>query len=120
MYLGSRKPRRRDSPWRVLTLVILIVCGLYVIREQVGGADWTRPFDPTATPTRSAEHYFEEAEDLYVEGLLDEALESYRQAFAIDPEDNVALFRLVRLMVIQGQTHCLTPRIYCQPTSPWT
>ena len=62
MYLGSRKPKRQDSPWRVLTLVILIVCGVYIIREQIGEADWTRPFDPTATPTRSAEHYFEEAE----------------------------------------------------------
>ncbi len=104
MYLGAPKPKRHDSPWRVLVLVILIIGGLYVLRQQVGGASWTRPFDPTPTPTRSAESYFDEAEALYNDGLLDQALVAYRQAFAVDSQDNVALFRLARLMVLRGQT----------------
>jgi tetratricopeptide (TPR) repeat protein len=103
MYLGSQKPKRRDSPWRVLVLVVLIIGGLYVVREQLGGASWTRPFDPTPTPTRSAESYFDEGETLYEEGLLDEAIVSYAYAFRVDSTDNVALFRLVRLMVFQGR-----------------
>lgn len=103
MYLDSRKPRRRDSPWRVLVLVVLIIGGLYVIREQLEGASWTRPFDPTPTPTRSADSFFEEGELLYDEGLLDEAIAAYESAFAIDPEDNVALYRLVRLMTFQDR-----------------
>ena len=65
MYIGPRKPRRRDSPWRVLVLTILIIGGLYVLREQLTGASWARPFDPTPTPTRSSESYFDEAEALY-------------------------------------------------------
>ena len=65
MYLGSDKPRRSDSPWRVLILVILIVAGVYVIREQIGGASWARPFDPTPTPTRNPESYFDEGDVLY-------------------------------------------------------
>lgn len=104
MYLTPRKPRRRDSVGRVLILVVLIIGGLYIIREQVSGADWTRPFDPTPTPTRSAESFFEEAEALYQEGMLDEAIVAYRQAFTLDPEDNVALFKLARLMIVRGQT----------------
>jgi tetratricopeptide (TPR) repeat protein len=103
MYLGSQKPKRRDSPWRVLVLVVLIIGGLYVVREQLGGASWTRPFDPTPTPTRSAESYFDEGEGFYDEGLLDEAIVAYEHAFRADPEDNLALFRLARLMVIQGR-----------------
>jgi len=104
MYLDSRKPRRKDSPWRVLVLVVLIIGGLYVIREQLEGASWTRPFDPTPAPTRSADSYFEEGELLYDEGLLDEAIEAYESAFAVDPEDNVALYRLVRLMAFRDRT----------------
>jgi tetratricopeptide (TPR) repeat protein len=103
MYLDSRKPRRKDSPWRVLVLVVLIVGGLFVIREQIEGASWTRPFDPTPTPTRSADSYFEEGELLYDEGLLDDAIVAYESAVAIDPDDNLALYRLVRLMTFRGQ-----------------
>ena len=104
MYLGSRKPKRRDSPWRVLVLVVLVIGGLYVLREQFAGANWTRPFDPTPTSTRTAESYFDEGESLYDEGLLDEAIIAYRDAFRADPQDNVALFRLARLMVVSQRT----------------
>ncbi len=103
MYLTPRKRRRKDSPWRVLVLVVLIIIGLYTVREQVGGARWARPFDPTPTPTRSAESYFDEGESLYEEGLLDKAIEAYQNAFRADPQDNIALVRLVRLMVIRGR-----------------
>jgi tetratricopeptide (TPR) repeat protein len=104
MYLDSRKPRRKDSPWRVLILAVLIIAGLYVVRAQLEGASWARPFDPTPTPTRSADSYFEEGELLYEEGLLDEAIVAYESAFAVDPEDNVALYRLVRLMAFRDRT----------------
>ncbi|MBN1640639.1 MAG: tetratricopeptide repeat protein [Anaerolineae bacterium] len=104
MYIGPRKPRRTDSPWRVLILVVLIVGALYVLREQLSGASWTRPFDPTPSPTRSSESYFDEAEALYQEGVLDRAIDAYRGAFRADPQDNVALSRLARLLTYRQRT----------------
>jgi tetratricopeptide (TPR) repeat protein len=104
MYIGPRKPRRRDSPWRVLVLTVLIIGGLYILREQLNGASWARPFDPTPTPTRSSESYFDEGEALYDEGLLDPAIDAYRNAVKQEPQDNLALSRLVRLMVYRHRT----------------
>ena len=104
MYIGPRKPRRRDSPWRVLVLTMLIIGGLYVLREQLTGASWARPFDATPTPTRSSESYFDEAEALYDEGLLDAAIDAYRNAANRGPHDNLALYRLARLMVYRQRT----------------
>ncbi len=104
MYLGTGKPKRRDSPWRVLVLVTLVIGGLYVIREQLVGATWTRPFDATPTPTRTSESYFDEAETLYDEGLLDSAITAYQNAFRVDPQDNIALFHMARLMVFRQRT----------------
>ena len=104
MYLSSHKPRRRDSPWRVLVLVVLAIGGLYLIREQLAGTSWTRPFDPTPMPTRTSESYFDEGQTLYDEGLLDDAIVAYENAFRADPTDNIALFRLVRLMIFRQRT----------------
>jgi tetratricopeptide (TPR) repeat protein len=85
-------------------LTILVIGGLYVIREQLAGASWARPFDATPTPARTSESYFDEAEVLYQDGLLDEAIVAYQSAFRADPEDNIALFRLVRLLTIRQRT----------------
>jgi superkiller protein 3 len=88
----------------VLVLVILAIGGVLVIRAQLRGARWARPFDPTPIPTRTAESYFDEGEALYDEGLLDKAIAAYENAFRADPEDNIALFRLVRLLTIRHRT----------------
>ena len=101
MYLGPpRRRKKTSSPWRVLILTILILFGVYIIAEQ---PQWARPFEPTPTPTRTAESYFYEAEEYYEGGLLDEAIAAYRQAVAVDPADTISLSRLVRLMVLRGQ-----------------
>lgn len=102
MYLGPpRREKKTSSPWRILVLTILILFGLYIIAER---PQWARPFEPTPTPTRSAESYFYEAEEYYEEGRLDEAIVAYRQAVRVNPADTTSLVRLVRLMVLRGQS----------------
>ncbi|MDY7039537.1 MAG: tetratricopeptide repeat protein [Chloroflexota bacterium] len=100
MYLGPpRRQKQTSSPWRVLILVMLIIFGAYIIAER---PQWARPFEPTPTPTRSAESFFYEAEEYYDDGLLDEAIAAYRQAVAVDPMETTSLTQLVRLMVLRG------------------
>jgi tetratricopeptide (TPR) repeat protein len=101
MYLGPpRRQKKTSSPWRVLILTMLILFGLYIIAER---PQWARPFEPTPTPTRTAESYFFEAEEYYEDGLLDEAITAYQEAVVIDKTDTTSLTRLVRLMVLRGQ-----------------
>ncbi len=79
MYLNGsnwnmkRRRRRRSNPWRILLIVVLIGVGLYVNQVVVPA---TPPlFIPTATPTRSPEFYINEAQALYEEGKLLQAID---------------------------------------------
>ncbi len=107
MYLGDRHKRRRSSAAiRIMFLLLLISAGVYVYamirQEQIQS-----PFIPTdvpPTPTRSALSYALEAEDLYAQGKLTEAVALYEQAIALEPNDVLFYIPLVRLLAIEGRT----------------
>jgi tetratricopeptide (TPR) repeat protein len=104
MYLEPtiRRKRRRSSPLRVMFLLMLISAGIYVYalikQEQIES-----PFIPTPTPTRAAVSYAAEAEELYLQGKLAEAIVAYEQAIALEPDDVLLHIPLARLLILEGR-----------------
>lgn len=105
MYLEPTIPRnkkRRSSPLRVMILLILIFASLYVY-ATIQQEEVESPFTPTPTPTRSALSYSAEAEELYLQGRLEEAITAYKQAIALAPDNVVAYVPLSRLLVLERE-----------------
>ncbi len=102
MYLSSRRRRRRSNPWRVLFLLLLIGAALYAY-TRVQHQEVENPFEPTPTPTRSAQSYQSEADGLYWEGDLRGAIAAYEQAIRLAPSDGALHAALVRLLVLDGR-----------------
>jgi tetratricopeptide (TPR) repeat protein len=85
----TRRRGRRGSPWRILILLALIGGALYINQVVVPA---TPPlFIPTPTATRAPESFVNEADQLYNDGKLTQAIDVYRQAVATDP-DNPSLY----------------------------
>jgi tetratricopeptide (TPR) repeat protein len=105
MYLEPtiRRKKRRSSPLRVMFLLMLITAGIYVYaliqQEQIES-----PFIPTPTPTRAALSFAAEAEELYLQGKLAEAIVAYEQAIALEPDDVLLHVPLARLLILEGRT----------------
>lgn len=97
----NRRKQRRSNPWRILLLLILIAGALYINQVVVPA---TPPlFIPTPTMTRSPESFVNEAEKLYNEGKLNQAIDAYKEAIAADPENPSNYIALARLQVFLGQ-----------------
>ncbi len=94
MYLrGSKlkmnRRRRRSSPITILILALLVGGAVYVNQMVVPR---TQPlFISTMTPTRSPESFVNEAEKLQADGKLSQAIEVYKSASLVSP-DNPAIF----------------------------
>ncbi|MFZ5916948.1 MAG: tetratricopeptide repeat protein [Chloroflexota bacterium] len=101
-YLGTGKPKSRDSLGRVLILTVLILAALYVVSQLYWQQNWMNPFAATPLPTRTADSYFDEAEVLYREGKLSDAIAAYRKAYDMAPDSWIALTKLVRVMAFQN------------------
>lgn len=80
--------RRRDemSVYRMFFFVVLILAGIWLIRSVQQG-DVKPLFLPTPTPTRFAESYTLEDDAHFTAGQLTAAIEAYREAAAVDPNN---------------------------------
>lgn len=85
----------------IALLVGLIGAAVYVNQFVVPA---TPPlFIPTPTPTRAPESYVSEAEAAYRQGKLLPAIEAYRQAILVNPDDRSNYVALSRLLAFTGQ-----------------
>ena len=106
MYLrGSqwsmRKKKRRSNPFLVVFLLILVGGAIYV--NQVIIPDVPPLFIPTSTPTRDPESYVTEAEALFDEGKLSQAITAYEQAVQAKPDDPSIYIALARTQMFSGK-----------------
>ena len=106
MYLrGNRwnmntRRKRRSSPWRIFLLLGLI--GVFLYLNQVVVPATPPLFIPTPTPTRSPEAFVNEAEQLYREGKLAQAIQAYEQGILADPNNPAIYVALARAQVFAG------------------
>lgn len=106
MYLrGNRwnmntRRKRRSSPWRIILLVALI--GVFLYLNQVVVPATPPLFIPTPTSTRSPEAYVNEADQLYREGKLAQAIQAYQEGILADPDNPAIYVTLARLQVFAG------------------
>jgi len=95
--------RRRKRPnwfgWTVFGLVILF--GYYF--NQVYLPAQPNPFDATPTVTRSPEALASEAETLYKQGKLLQAIDSYQAAINASPQNPMLYIAIARIQVWAGQ-----------------
>ena len=95
--------RRRKRPnlfgWTIFGLVVLF--GYYF--NQIYLPSQPNPFDATPTATRSSESFVTEAEQLFKEGKLPQAIEAYQSAIDASPQNPSLYIALARVQVWAGQ-----------------
>ena len=94
--------RRRRRPnyfgWTIFGLVVLF--GYFF--NQVYLPSRPNPFEATPTPTRSPESYVSEAQALFEEGKLLQAIEAYQAAINASPQDPSLYVAIARVQVWAG------------------
>ena len=106
MYLrGSKWSMRQRRPrinWFLIVLVVILIAIVtYVDRFVLPTAQ--APFMPTPTATRDPESYVSEAEGLFAEGKLLQAIDTYMEAIRIKPDDPALYIALARVQIFAGK-----------------
>ena len=82
-------------------VIILIVIVTYIDRFVLPTAQ--APFMPTPTTTREPESYVTEAEGLFDQGKLLQAIDTYTEAIRIKPDDPAIYIALARVQIFAGK-----------------
>jgi tetratricopeptide (TPR) repeat protein len=98
--MNRRRPARPNW-FRIIFLSLLVLGGATLNRYVV--ADIQPLGVPTPTATRPPESYVTEAEEYFKQGKLIQAIESYKQAVIVRPEDPATHIALARVQVWAGQ-----------------
>lgn len=102
MYPAPRRQlfyrRTRSNVYRIFLWIMLILVSLGTIRG-VNAGQVRSPFEPTPTPTRTAQSYALEGESYFAAGNLDAAIQSFGDAARIDPNNGQVWAKLSRIQV---------------------
>lgn len=101
MYLHGKDPtfrptRKKTNPYTVMVLLVLIAFFFTILSGIVKG-DVQPLFLPTPTPTRTTHSFVVEGQTHFAAGNLDAAIEAYRKAIELDPNDPVLYTELARV-----------------------
>lgn len=99
--LNMRRRRKRSNPFLIIFLLLLVAGAVYV--NQFIVPEVPPLFIPTPTPTRDPESYVSEAETLFNEGKLSQAIASYTEAVSHKPNDPAIYIALARAQVFSGK-----------------
>lgn len=97
-----RQRRRRPVNWFMVTvLLILIAFSTYLSAVVVPTIP--QPFTPSPTPTRNPESYLTEAQTLFDQGKLLQAIAVYEEVIRLTPNDAGLYVALARVQLFAGQ-----------------
>jgi tetratricopeptide (TPR) repeat protein len=104
MVMGIRLPDdkhlfrapKRDNPIRIYFLVFFVLIGVFIFREVKAG-NIQEPFLPTPTATRTANSFAFEGETHFNAGKIQEAVDSYRKAASLEPNNSTIWAELARI-----------------------
>ncbi|HEY2981060.1 MAG TPA: tetratricopeptide repeat protein [Anaerolineales bacterium] len=92
--------RKRPNWFRIILLSLLVLGGSYFNRYIL--PTQPSPFVPTPTVTRDPESYVTQADELFNQGKLLPAIDSYQQAIAVNPNDPAVYVAQARVQVWAG------------------
>lgn len=106
MYLRGSKwsMNKRRKPWnwfRIIFLGVLVGGAVYVNQFIV---PTVQPIGiPTSTPTRDPESFASEAENLFLQGKLTQAIAAYTEVVRVRPRDSASYIAMARAQVWAGK-----------------
>jgi len=90
------KDKARSNPYRVIIWLVLLVGAIFLFRAMNLG-DVKPLFSPTSTSTRTSNNFALEGETHFLAGNLDKAIQSYKEAVKLDPQNGQLWAELARI-----------------------
>ena len=90
------RSQKKNNPIRIYFLLLFILIAAFVLRE-VDAGNIEKPFLPTLAPTRTANSYALEGETQFQAGNIPAAVEAYRKAVEIEPNNSTIWAELARI-----------------------
>jgi len=92
--LFNRKPQ--SNVYRMFLWVVLLLGGVWML-QQINTGDIQPLFLATPTPTRSTDSFALEGDANFTAGNLDAAIQAYREAVRVDPNNSQTWAKLARI-----------------------